>query len=147
MSQAHKRVPPHGRIVVECPYCKEEAKAVKGDVIYPRRKDLAKKNFYLCENGHERAYVGCHGHSLLPLGRLADSKLRADKSAAHAAFDVIWKDKHMKRGDAYKWLSEQLGIEQKDCHIGMFNRITCRKVVEIAERYLDEKMEEKFDAG
>lgn len=133
-----ERVPPHGRIVVTCPYCDEQAKAVKGDVIYPHLKDLAKKNFYLCENGHDRAYVGCHGNSLIPLGRLADAKLRADKSAAHAAFDPIWRHGDMKRGDAYKWLAGQLGIEQSECHISMFDRVTCRKVIQIMERYNEE---------
>ena len=139
--KGYERVPPNGEIVVTCPYCGDRAKHVKGDVIYPHRKDLSHKNFYLCENGHERAYVGCHGTSLLPLGRLADSKLREDKSAAHAAFDPLWRGGAMKRGQAYKWLAEQLGINQKDCHIGMFDRITCRKVIRIMEERENDESE------
>ena len=27
----------------------------------------------------------------------------------------------MKRGQAYGWLAEQLGIDKSDCHIGMFD--------------------------
>ncbi|MBS9810628.1 hypothetical protein J4H70_17795 [Vibrio alginolyticus] len=134
---AYRREPPYGRIVVDCPYCGSEARLVKGDVIYPHRKDLAKKNFYLCENGHERAYVGCHGYSIVPLGRLADSKLRADKSAAHAAFDPIWKNGSMKRGEAYKWLADKLGIDKESCHIGLFDRVTCRKVIRIMGEHYD----------
>ncbi|MBY8279756.1 DUF3268 family zinc-finger domain-containing protein [Vibrio fluvialis] len=127
-----------GKIVVDCPYCGSQAKLVKGKVIYPRRQDLFNKNFYLCENGHDRAYVGCHKGTATPLGRLADANLRSDKSAAHCAFDRLWNEGHMKRGEAYKWLAEQLGIQQEECHIGMFDRVTCRKVVEISNQRFTE---------
>lgn len=120
-----------------CPYCGSEAKCVKGDIIYPHRRDLAHKNFYMCENGHDRAYVGCHGGTTKPLGRLADAKLRAAKSAAHAAFDPIWKQKIMKRGDAYKWLASKLSIQPASCHIGMMDRVTCGRVVAIMAEYWD----------
>ncbi|GAL23023.1 hypothetical protein JCM19235_1324 [Vibrio maritimus] len=149
MSKGYRREGPNGAIVVDCPYCGSRAKRVGGDVIYPHRRDLAKKHFYLCENGHDRAYVGCHPRTIIPLGRLADAKLRADKSAAHAAFDPIWREhKFMKRTDAYKWLSEQLNIDREHCHIGMFDRVTCRRVVETANNYLEDMgvdLPEAFD--
>jgi hypothetical protein len=34
----------------------------------------------------------------------------------------------MKRGQAYGWLAEQLGIDKSDCHIGMFDVKTCERV-------------------
>lgn len=49
--------------------------------------------------------------------------------AAHAAFDPIWKSGQKKRGSAYAWLCDRLGIDKKDCHIGMFDVDMCKRVV------------------
>ena len=109
-----------------CPYCKTFSKLVTGKDIYPNRNDLKNIQIYQCKPC--AAYVGCHGLSDKPLGRLANAELRRAKSAAHRAFDPIWKNKHMKRPQAYKWLAEQLKISGGDCHIGMFNLETCKEV-------------------
>ncbi|MGL6141541.1 MAG: zinc-finger-containing protein, partial [Enterobacterales bacterium] len=69
------------------------------------------------------------------LGRLANAELRKAKSLAHRAFDDIWRDKHMSRSQAYSWLAESLGIEKKDCHIGMFDVDMCMRVVDVSENY------------
>lgn len=37
----------------------------------------------------------------------------------------------MRRSEAYAWLAGQLGIHLFDCHIGMFDIKTCKKVVEL----------------
>lgn len=115
-----------------CPYCNRKANLVTGKTIYPHRPDLYSKNFYYCDNGHNPAYVGCHKGTTKPLGRLADGRLRHAKSDAHKAFDPLWKDGYMSRGRAYKWLSKCLGVDQKDCHIGMFDVSQCKKVVDVA---------------
>lgn len=110
-----------------CPYCDEISERVTGDVIYPHRRDLYQKNFYLCRPCD--AYVGCHPGSDVPLGRLANAELRKAKSAAHAAFDPKWKSGKLKRKNAYAWLADKLGIPRNDCHIGMFDVKKCREVV------------------
>ena len=112
-----------------CPYCNSHPKLVNGEAIYPYREDLHKKYFWLCFECN--AYVGCHPGGKKPLGRLANAELRGYKSAAHAAFDPSWKDRWMSRSDAYKWLSERLGIKKEDCHIGMFDIDMCKKVIEV----------------
>jgi hypothetical protein len=127
------------RKVVICPYCDQPAWLVPGIVIYPRRPDLAHKQFWRCKPCD--AWVGCHPGTERPLGRLANAELRAAKQAAHAAFDPMWKAKMRRdgcskgraRGAGYKWLAEQLGIEKKRCHIGMFDVDHCRRVVQICE--------------
>ena len=54
-----------------------------------------------------------------------------------SVFDTLWREKLMKRNQAYKWLAVQLGIESRDCHIGMFDIETCKKVIELAnDEYL-----------
>lgn len=124
-----------------CPYCGNDAKLVTGEVIYPHRKDLFDLKFWHCEPCD--AYVGCHKkgawvpdshkHSdgTIPLGRLANAELREAKKSAHAAFDPIWTDQRMTRKTAYKWLANALGIDRKECHIGMMDAERCRKVVEV----------------
>lgn len=109
-----------------CPYCSSFSEQVNGDIVYPHRKDLSHLTFYICKPCD--AYVGCHGTSSKPLGRLANAELRKAKNAAHRAFDPIWKSKLMNRKQAYKWLAESLGVDGSDCHIGMFDVETCKKV-------------------
>lgn len=83
------------------------------------------------------AWVGCHPGTVQPLGRLADKALRRAKNRAHAAFDPIWKEGLMKRGSAYLWLSDQLGIDRADCHIGMFDVEQCQRVVMVSDWWRD----------
>lgn len=114
-----------------CPYCNKDAELTTGDYIYPHRKDLAEKSFYVCWPCD--AYVGTHKDTAppKPLGRLANAELRKAKQAAHAAFDPLWKHGAMKRGSAYGWLSKSLGIPKHQAHIGMFDVDQCRRVVEL----------------
>lgn len=111
-----------------CPYCHNPSALVTGAEIYPHRPDLHHKRFFECSPCN--AYVGCHRDGT-PLGRLANPELRAAKQAAHAAFDPLWKTGKKSRADAYTWLSLQMGIPPEDCHVGMFDVKTCKKVVEI----------------
>lgn len=115
---------------LKCDYCGGSAALVTGAVIYPHRPDLHNLKFWHCEPC--AAWVGCHKHSKsVPLGRLANAELRSAKSAAHAAFDPLWKSGGISRSDAYSWLSKKMGISGKDCHIGMFDAATCGEVIRI----------------
>ena len=113
-----------------CPYCRERSQLVNGSKIY-NSNQFNGQLFYACMPC--QAWVGCHKGTDKPLGRLANKELRAAKMKAHAAFDPIWKHGGDRRG-AYAWLAEQLGIESKACHIGMFDVPMCERVVEICLR-------------
>ncbi|TKK33236.1 zinc-finger-containing protein [Pantoea agglomerans] len=113
---------------IKCNYCGNDAALVSGKEIYPHRPDLYGLQFWSCSPCN--AWVGCHKRSnAVPLGRLANAELRKAKSAAHAAFDPIWKSGLKSRRGAYEWLSKRLSIPFKDCHIGMFDVDTCERVV------------------
>lgn len=114
-----------------CPYCTAPVKRVKGNVIYPHRKDLADKDFIACIPCW--AYVGCHARTGEPLGRLANKELRAAKMMAHAAFDPIWQNDEMTRTEAYAWLSKQLNLHARYTHIGMFDVEDCKRVVTVCK--------------
>lgn len=106
------------------------------------------ENYPVCD-----AYVGVHKGTDKPLGRLADDALRKAKREAHKYFDNLWQRKLIKRrkergpeykkfyarGSGYKWLATQMGLESKDCHIGMFDVEQCNRVVEICKPYYKEK--------
>lgn len=119
------------QLTLLCPYCGGFSKKVTGEVVYPHRKDLWELKFYLCSPCD--AYVGTHKSTDKPLGRLADMRLRTAKKAAHAAFDPMWRNGPMTRTEAYKWLAEKLGIDGKDCHIGMFDMDMCNLVIKYCQ--------------
>lgn len=39
------------------------------------------------------------------------------------------------RALAYRWLAGQLGIDAKDCHVGIFDDDTCRRAIAICEPF------------
>ena len=110
-----------------CPYCNRDSILVRGNVIYKHRPDLASKWFYQCVPCG--AYVGCHPRTSRPLGLPANARLRKARSAAHAAFDPIWKSGKKTRAEAYRWLAENIGVSNANCHIGMMDEDACAAVV------------------
>lgn len=126
-----------------CPYCDRPAELVGGNVIYPHMNSLHHLKFWLCRDCN--AYVGCHrkgkrAHGIksdgsLPLGTLANAKLRKARNAAHRAFDPIWRRGDMKRTDAYAWLAERMGISAANCHIARFDEEQCARVVELCAEF------------
>lgn len=116
--------------IVFCPYCEQRAKFVDSKVIYGRSYGMV----YYCKPCD--AYVGVHKGTDKPLGRLANKELRRWKNAAHAAFDPVWQTGRMKRPQAYKWLSEQMGYAPEKTHIGMFDVHECKRVIQICTAYL-----------
>jgi zinc-finger-containing domain len=54
------------------------------------------------------------------------------RKAAHAAFDTIWKDGMMTRGQAYKALQKKLGMTSEECHMKLMDEYTALKVPQAA---------------
>jgi hypothetical protein len=112
--------------MISCAECGGPADLTDGRVIYPHRPDLAKKSFWLCKCG---AYCGCHPGTTSALGSPAGPDTRRARSAAHAAFDPLWRSGEMTRNEAYTWLAQSLGIPQGRCHIGMMTADEARRVI------------------
>lgn len=123
--------------IVICPICHKYTKFVNGSVVYgPRRKDLAKKWFYVCFDCDTR--VGCHPDTARPLGTPAGRKLRELRSKVHSVFDKIWKQRCMRRSEAYQWLMIKLRIDVDQCHIGKFDENLCIQAIQVCKEYLGE---------
>ena len=84
-----------------------EAQLVKGNVIYPHRQDLYKKNFYRCP--FCGGYVGCHDKTTRPLGCIPTNEIRIARQRVHAKMDPLWKGGKIKRATLYKMISEKIG--------------------------------------
>lgn len=132
--------------------------------VYPQRKDLADRNFWVCTPCD--AYVGCHqkgavtqdtqGRRLVsdgtvPLGRLANAELRRAKQRAHTYFDPLWNDsfggRRMPRAAAYAWLANQLSLPVHRCHIGMFDVAMCERVAQVCEAQLTRLLDTELGLG
>lgn len=110
---------------------------VNGDRVYPHRRDLYSKRFWICPVENCDARCGEHAANG---GYMAARETREARMNAHAIFDRLWKDgpdkRFRSRGGAYEWLSKAMGMKQKDCHIGFMNAEKCRQVVNHVIRYL-----------
>ncbi len=132
-------------MIPHCTTCDRDAELTDSAEIYGRSYGP----IWICREC--RAYVGCHPGTTKPLGTLADAETREWRSKAHAAFDYLWRIKMQRehcsrnkaRSAAYRWLSEQLGIEPEQCHIGMMSASQCRKVVDLCAAVINKTVEEQ----
>ena len=110
--------------------CGQPARYTSGTELYPKRKDLADKNFYICDTC--KSSVGCHAAGTWhgdtvhegdePMGVMADAELRRHRIMMHGLFDPLWHNKFMTRKDAYVALAAELGIPVSKCHISWFTK-------------------------
>lgn len=117
-----------------CPYCRKFSESVTGADVYPHRRDLKDKRFFLCSPC--QAWVGTHWDGR-PLGTIAKEELRKARSEAHALFDPLWRDRVAfgNRKEAYSWLAVRMGVDERDCHIGMMDEDQCRHVADICAEH------------
>ena len=114
-----------------CPFCGKRAVLQPDSFVYGKSYG---GNSWVCSRFPNcDAYVGCHPGTAIPLGTLANKELRLWRNAAHRAFDPIWQKAGVTRKAAYQHLANALHIDVNKCHIGMFNREMCEKVIEVSK--------------
>ena len=116
-----------------CPHCQAKVDIVNNEAIYGRPYGEWPWA-YSCTGC--RAYVGMHPYTAIPLGTLATPEIREARKRAKSAFNPIWQNGRMKRGAAYAWLAEQLGIPKNECHIGWSGIEQCERIVAICTMHL-----------
>ncbi|MGL4226803.1 MAG: zinc-finger-containing protein [Rickettsia sp.] len=119
------------KIIIKCEHG-NLCRRTDGKEIYPHRKDLYHKIFYKSDSCN--CYGGTHANGL-PLGIPCSVETRKARIMAHTVFDALWKSGKISRSQAYKRLSKDLEIEPKDCHIGMFDKDRCLKVLKILNNW------------
>lgn len=121
---------------VICRYCGGPIRLVPAEQIYGKsthRLGMDGESIYQCQNCNAR--VGCHKGSDRPLGDVANETLRLKRMETHQVFDAFWKSNHMSRTQAYKWLSQQLRLPEKNAHIGGFEMDQCQQVINMCQGY------------
>jgi hypothetical protein len=115
--------------MITCMECGSPSRLTDGREVFPARKDLWKKKFWVCPCG---ARVGCHDGTDRPKGAPGDVATRAARVEAHRVFDHLWQRGEMTRHEAYSWLAHRLGIPRASCHIGFMDERTALRVARIA---------------
>jgi len=70
---------------------------------------------------------------------LVDGPTHEARRRAHESFDRLWvRGYPSSRTRAYKGLSEHLGVAFKDCHISLFDRDTCERVISYSDRLIQQ---------
>jgi hypothetical protein len=92
----------------------------------------------VCKEKH-----GAHQNSGKPLGKPADADTRAARIEVHALFDRLWKEEHMNRHQAYRWLAKQFNAPE--VHIGEFSLQDCGFIMPILKKELANIEEEDYE--
>ncbi len=106
----------------DCPDC--------GEPLVSRRGKFGQ--FWGCSQFPE-----CKG-AFSGVGTPGNAETRALRIQAHAAFDPLWKNRHLTRKCAYARLRYAMGMRGEDCHISRMDAGQCRRVVEIVAQWKDQ---------
>lgn len=113
---------------MRCPYCGGKVTLRSSDGIY---KDNSKGTMlYVCSHYPEcDAYVRTHIGTNIPVGSMANGKLRALRIKAHNNFDRLYKTGMMSKQEAYRWLADLIGAPMSEAHIGHLGEYYCNEVI------------------
>lgn len=86
------------------------------------------------------ARVGCRPGTTRPLGTLADAETRDLRVLVHRNLDPIWDEGQRlgardPRSRTYRWFARVMGLPEPLCHVGMFDAETCRRALDVLQRY------------
>jgi len=120
---------------MRCPYCGKPVVYRSAEGIYKEKGEDTM--LYVCA-GYPKcdSYVRVHKGTKLPVGTMADRKLRALRRKAHFHFDQLHKSGLMSRQDAYQWLSALLDAPLSEAHIGKLGEYYCNLVISASDRML-----------
>lgn len=124
------------RVNIKCPYCGSRALLRPASVVYGSKAADPAAPYYVCARYPAcDAYVAAHRDTRLPMGTLAERKLRRKRIEAHKAFNRLWETELMSKKQAYRWLQAKLGLPEQDAHIGRFSLFRCEQVIRLCEEY------------
>ena len=120
-----------------CPYCGSTAILRSADGIYLNNHNNTMlyvcKKYPICDS-----YVRVHPGTRIPMGTMANGKLRRLRTEAHWKFDQLHERGLMTKSDAYQWLADLVAAPLSQAHIGMFGEYYCNKVITESSRLLGE---------
>lgn len=123
---------------MRCPYCGSRVIYRSADGIY--RDNSRNTMLYVCSHYPKcDVYVRTHTGTNIPVGTMADRKLRALRKEAHYYFDQLHKSGCMTRTSAYQWLADFIGAPVSEAHIGYLGEYYCRQIIEHSQKILEQR--------
>lgn len=123
-----------------CPYCGSTSILRSAEGIY--RDNSRNTMLYVCRNYPAcDAYVRAQPGSHLPVGTMANGKLRALRKDAHRYFDQLYKRGLMTKEEAYHWLADTLATPMDRAHIGLLGEYYCGVVIQESQKLLQRHLE------
>lgn len=122
----------------KCPYCGSPVVLRSADGIYKDNKNNTK--LYVCSRYPVcDAYVRTHSGTDLPVGSMADHRLRTFRRQAHKHFDRLYKSGLglMSKQEAYHWLASIIQAPLSHAHIGYLGEYYCNVVIKAASKLLE----------
>lgn len=121
---------------MRCPKCGRAVELRSAQGIY---KDNAEKKLYVCTGYPEcDTYARVHTGTMIPMGSLADGKLRSLRNDAHKSFDRLHQFGFIAREDAYAWLASILSAPMSKAHIGNLTEYYCQIVIDESDKLFDQ---------
>ncbi|MFT3951732.1 MAG: zinc-finger-containing protein [Oscillospiraceae bacterium] len=119
-----------------CPYCKSPVIYRTAEGIY--HEDSKDMMLYVCSRYPEcDAYVRVHTGTNIPVGSLANHKLRALRRDAHRHFNQLYTSGLMSKQGAYDWLAGLIGAPLSQAHIGYLGEYYCNQVIDESKKILE----------
>ncbi len=116
-----------------CQHCGSQVKLVNNAEIYGREYGDW-PYAYACSECD--AYIGVHPNTDIPLGTLANAKMREARKKGKTLFLALSGRFNGSRTMMYQWLAREMGIPESECHWGMFSVAQCRQAQGICQQAL-----------
>ena len=131
---------------MRCPYC-------GGTVVFRSADGIYKDNsqgvmLYVCSHYPEcDTYVRAKKGTRIPVGSMADRKLRCLRKTAHDSFDQLHRSGLMSKQDAYRWLAGVIGAPMSEAHIGYLGEYYCQLIADESRKLMVRLMAGKHEAA
>jgi hypothetical protein len=120
---------------MRCPYCSSSVHLRKADGIY--KNNGSDTQLYVCSKYPEcDSYVRVHPGTTVPVGSLANAKLRTLRVTAHKHFDKLHEPGIMTKKEAYSWLAFMLQSPMSQAHIGYQSEYFCNRIIEESDKLI-----------
>jgi ssDNA-binding Zn-finger/Zn-ribbon topoisomerase 1 len=124
-----------GRAAMRCPYCSSPVQLRSADGIY--KENDRNVRLYVCSKYPAcDAYVRVHEGTTMPVGELANGKLRALRRTTHQQFDRLHESGVMTKDAAYGWLAYTLQRPLSQAHIGYLSEYYCTLITDESKKLM-----------
>jgi len=123
------------KIPEHCPDCGAPVELRSADGIYKSNPNgtmlYVCRNYPKCDN-----YVRTHPGTILPVGTLANARLRKLRNEAHYYFNQLYESGALSKDEAYNLLTNIVQAPRSKAHIGNLGEFYCMQVINKSQEIL-----------